>query len=291
MYNKPYGNSIIRRNSDVPYKRNAGIRQRDKEVVMKETKILSWNVNGIRAAQKYGLLDWLFKESPDILCLQETKAQPDQLSDALLEPQGYYAYWNYPERKGYSGVATFTKVEPVGVEYNLTTLKSDPEGRVIITEYEEFTLMNVYFPNGKKDKERLNYKMEFYEAFLELVKPLIERDEKLVVCGDVNTAHREIDLAHPKANEKISGFLPIEREWIDRFVESGFVDTFRYFSKDPEQYTWWDLKTRARERNVGWRIDYFFISENLLPYLSKAFIMPDITGSDHCPIGIVLKMP
>ena len=252
-------------------------------------KILSWNVNGIRAAQRYGLLDWIYKESPDILCVQETKAQPEQLSSNLLEPRGYYTYWSYPERKGYSGVATFTKDEPVGVEYNLATLQSDSEGRVIIAKYDEFTLMNVYFPNGKKDKERLNYKMEFYEAFLELVKPLIDRDEKLIICGDVNTAHKEIDLAHPKANEKVSGFLPIEREWIDRFVENGFIDTFRHFNKEPEQYTWWDVKSRARDRNIGWRIDYFFISENLLPYLSEAFIMPYIMGSDHCPIGIVLE--
>ena len=258
---------------------------------MKETKILSWNVNGIRAARKYGLLDWLFKELPDILCVQETKAQPEQLDRDLMEPKGYYTYWNYPERKGYSGVATFTKDVPVSVEYNLATLKSDSEGRVIITKYEEFILMNIYFPNGKKDKERLNYKMEFYESFLEFVKPLKDRNEKIIICGDVNTAHKEIDLSHPKANEKISGFLPIEREWIDRFIENGFIDTFRYFNKEPEQYTWWDLKTRARERNIGWRIDYFFISENLLPNLVKAFILPDVIGSDHCPIGIVLKMP
>lgn len=258
---------------------------------MKEIKILSWNVNGIRGVQKHGFLEWLNKESPDILCVQETKAQPEQLGKDLLEPEGYYTYWNYRERKGYSGVATFTKDKPIGVEYNFATLKSDSEGRVIITKYEEFTLMNVYFPNGKKDKERLNYKMEFYESFLEFVRPLKDKNEKIVVCGDVNTAHKEIDLARPKANEKISGFLPIEREWIDRFVENGFIDTFRYFNKEPEQYTWWDQKTRARERNVGWRIDYFFISENLLPYLAEAFIMPDVIGSDHCPIGIVLNLP
>ena len=258
---------------------------------MKETKILSWNVNGIRAAQKYGLLDWLCKESPDILCVQETKARPEQLSKDLLEPQGYYTYWNYPERKGYSGVATFTKNEPVIVEYDLNTLKVDSEGRIVITKYEEFSLMNVYFPNGKKDEERLNYKMEFYEAFLEHVRPLIASNEKLVVCGDVNTAHKEIDLAHPKANEKVSGFLPVEREWMDRFVANGFIDTFRHFNEEPEQYTWWDVKSRARERNIGWRIDYFFISENLVPYLTNAFIMPDILGSHHCPIGITLQIP
>ncbi|UCC17858.1 MAG: exodeoxyribonuclease III [Dehalococcoidales bacterium] len=254
-------------------------------------KILSWNVNGIRAAQKHGLLQWLYMESPDIFCVQETKAQPGQLGTDLLEPPEYYTYWNYPERKGYSGVATFTKDEPFNVNYEFSTFQADQEGRTIITEFEEFTLMNIYFPNGKKDQERLSYKMEFYESFLDFVKPLIDRDEKLIVCGDVNTAHKEIDLSHPKGNEKVSGFLPIEREWIDRFVENGFIDTFRHFNKDPEQYTWWDVKSRARERNIGWRIDYFFISENLLPYLAEAFIMPEVMGSDHCPIGITLHVP
>lgn len=258
---------------------------------MKETKILSWNVNGIRAAQKKGLLEWLHKESPDIFCVQETKAHPEQLSNDLLEPQGYHSYWNYPERKGYSGVATFTKDEPVDVIYDFENLQSDQEGRTVITEFEEFTLMNIYFPNGKKDQDRLNYKMDFYESFLEFTKPLIDKNHKIVVCGDVNTAHREIDLAHPKANETVSGFLPVEREWIDRFLNHGFIDTFRRFNKEPDQYTWWDVKSRARERNIGWRIDYFFISENLLLYLAEAFIMPDVMGSDHCPIGIVLKLP
>ena len=254
-------------------------------------KIISWNVNGIRAAQKHGLLDWLHRESPDIFCVQETKARPEQLDNVLLSPQGYHTYWNYPERKGYSGVATFSKDEPVGVGYNLDTFQSNSEGRIILTEYEEFSLMNVYFPNGKKDEERLNYKMDFYEAFLEMVKPLIDRDEKIVVCGDVNTAHKEIDLAHPKTNENVSGFLPVEREWIDRFLEHGFIDAFRHFNNEPEQYTWWDVKSRARDRNIGWRIDYFYISKNLLPYLAEAFIMPDVTGSDHCPIGITLQLP
>ncbi len=258
---------------------------------MKETKIISWNVNGIRAVQKRGLLEWLYEASPDILCIQEIKAHPEQLDKDLTEPEGYYAYWNYPERKGYSGVSTFTAKEPLSVQYDFNTLKSYQEGRTIITEYEEFILMNIYFPNGKKDEERLDYKMEFYDAFLEYVKPLLEKDKKIIVCGDVNTAHKEIDLARPKANEKVSGFLPIEREWIDRFISHGFVDTFRHLHQEPEQYTWWDMKSRARERNVGWRIDYFFISENLLSSLSEAFIMQEVTGSDHCPIGIVLQTP
>jgi exodeoxyribonuclease-3 len=256
---------------------------------MKETKILCWNVNGIRAARKYGFLEWMYRESPDILCLQETKAQPEQLDKDLQEPRGYYVYWNYPERKGYSGVATFTVKKPLSVQYNFSTKQLDLEGRIIITEYHEFFLMNVYFPNGKKDESRLKYKMDFYEAFLQFLEPLKEKGEKLVICGDFNTAHKEIDLARPKENEKVSGFLPIERAWMDKFVAHGYVDAFRNFNKEPNQYTWWDLKSRARERDVGWRIDYFFVTENLLPSLSKAFILPEVRGSDHCPVGIILN--
>ena len=256
---------------------------------MKEVRILSWNVNGIRAVIDKGFLDWLRTEHPDILCLQETKAQPEQLGKDMQAPQGYHAYWNYPERKGYSGVATFTKEEPISVRNGFGIEAFDAEGRVLITEYPDFLLFNVYFPNGKKDETRLKYKMDFYEAFLQFVDPLRAEGKKLIVCGDLNTAHNEIDLARPKENEKVSGFLPMERAWMDKFVAYGFVDTFRHFNKEPGQYTWWDLKSRARERNVGWRIDYFFVTENLLPSISKAFIMPDVMGSDHCPIGITLR--
>ncbi|MBN1191998.1 MAG: exodeoxyribonuclease III [Dehalococcoidales bacterium] len=256
---------------------------------MKETKILSWNVNGIRAAVKNGLLDWLDKESPDILCVQETKAHPEQLDDSLKKPPGYRVYWNQPERKGYSGVATFTRKKPLRVEYDLGVKRLDAEGRVIITAYPGFTLFNVYFPNGKKDETRLKYKMDFYEDFLKFLEPLRQKGERLIICGDFNTAHQEIDLARPKENEKVSGFLPVEREWMDKFVSRGYTDTFRYFNKEKNQYTWWDLKSRARERNVGWRIDYFFITRNLLEVILKAFIIPEVTGSDHCPVGITLR--
>ena len=256
---------------------------------MKEMKILCWNVNGVRAVRGKGFLEWLHAERPDILCLQETKAHPEQLDNELLEPQGYHAYWNYPERKGYSGVATFTREEPVRVRSGFGIDAFDTEGRVIITEYPEFLLFNVYFPNGKKDESRLKYKMDFYEAFLQFVEPVRAQGKKLIICGDFNTAHKEIDLARPKENEKVSGFLPIERAWMDEFVANGYVDTFRHFNKEPGQYTWWDLKSRARERNVGWRIDYFFVTENLLPSVSKAFIMPEVMGSDHCPVGITVR--
>jgi len=256
---------------------------------MKEVKLLCWNVNGIRAVRGKGFLEWLYRESPDILCLQETKAHLEQLDEDLREPQGYYTYWNYPERKGYSGVAIFTKEKPVSVVYDFGVTELEMEGRVVIAEYPEFMLFNIYFPNGKKDNIRLQYKMDFYDVFLNFADSLKADGKKLVVCGDFNTAHREIDLARPKANEKVSGFLPEERAWIDKFLAHGYIDTFRHFSKESEQYTWWDMKSRARERNVGWRLDYFFISENLLPSVSKAFIMPEVIGSDHCPVGMVLK--
>ena len=252
-------------------------------------KILSWNINGIRAAGRKGFLGWLYSESPDILCVQETKASPDQLSQDFQQPQGYHAYWNYPEKKGYSGVATFTKEEPLTVHYDLGTEGFDVEGRIIVTEYPSFTLLNVYFPNGKKDETRLKYKLDFYELALEFVERIKEKNNRLIICGDVNTAHREIDLADPKRNENISGFLPVERAWMDRLVAHGYVDTFRHFNKEADQYTWWDQRTRARERNIGWRLDYIFVSEDLLSSLTKAFIMSEVIGSDHCPVGIELE--
>ena len=258
---------------------------------MREIKILSWNVNGIRAVRGKGFLEWLQKESPDILCLQETKAMPDQLDDDLLEPRGYQVYWNYPERKGYGGVATFTREIPVHIDYDFSAPEFNTEGRVLITEYPEFTIFNVYFPNGKKDDARLKYKLDFYDAFLDFTEQLRHKGKKLIICGDYNTAHNEIDLARPRENTKVSGFLPIERAWMDRLVSLGYIDTFRHFSQEPEHYTWWDLKSGARARNVGWRLDYFFITENLLDSLSSAFIMSDVMGSDHCPVGIILKIP
>ena len=257
---------------------------------MREINILCWNVNGIRAVGGKGFLEWLYRERPDVLCLQETKAQPDQLSKYLLEPNDYYAYWNYPARKGYSGVASLTREKPIRVQNGLGIPEFDMEGRVLITEYSAFILMNIYFPNGKKDEQRLKYKMDFYEAFLKSIDPLRAQGKGIIICGDFNTAHREIDLARPKENEKVSGFLPMERAWMDKFVAHGYVDTFREFNKEAGQYTWWDLKSRARERNVGWRIDYFFVTRDLLPSVSKAFIMPEVAGSDHCPVGITLRI-
>jgi exodeoxyribonuclease-3 len=249
--------------------------------------LLSWNVNGIRAIHKKGFVEWLTKESPNILCLQETKAHPEQLPEELLNINGYKSYFSSSiVKKGYSGVAIYSKQEPIKVEHGFGIPKYDDEGRIIIAEYKEFALMNIYYPNGKASDERLKYKMDFYNAFLTFSDKLVKKGKKLVICGDVNTAHKEIDIARPKENENVSGFLKIERDWMDKFIDHGYVDTFRMFNHESEQYTWWDLVTRARERNVGWRIDYFFVSENFKQNVRDAFILPDVMGSDHCPIGI-----
>ena len=253
-------------------------------------RIISWNVNGIRASLKKGLLDWLDKESPDILCLQETKASLEQLPNVLQSPKDYYAYYVSAEKKGYSGVSLFSKVEPKEVKLGIGIPEFDREGRVCIADYGNFVLLNIYFPNGKASEKRLKYKIDFYEAILSYFDDLISIGRKVIICGDVNTAHKEIDLARPRENSKVSGFLPIERAWIDKLLAHGFIDTFRFFNSDPGHYTWWDLKSRARSRNVGWRIDYFFISDNLKKDLKSAFIMSEVMGSDHCPIGIDLEL-
>ncbi|MCZ7615587.1 MAG: exodeoxyribonuclease III [Ignavibacteriaceae bacterium] len=224
-----------------------------------------------------------------MLCLQETKAHPDQLDDVLKNVNGYESYFSSAEKKGYSGVVTYTKLKPKSVKQGISKKEFDSEGRFIITEFDEFTLFNIYFPNGKASAERLQYKMDFYEEFLKYCKKLLKQNIKIIVCGDVNTAHKEIDLARPKENSTISGFLPQEREWIDKFLDAGFIDTFRLFNNEPEQYTWWDMVTRARERNVGWRIDYFYISESLRKNILSATIHSSVMGSDHCPIEIELK--
>lgn len=256
----------------------------------KSYRLYSWNVNGLRAAAKKGLLEWMPASGGDIVCLQETKALPEQLSDDIRGIDGYRASFHSAERKGYSGVAIYSKHEPSRVETALGVGEFDREGRVIAHHYPEFSLFNVYFPNGKARSERLDYKMRFYGWFLKLMGDYRKKGIKnLVVCGDVNTAHKEIDLARPKENSTVSGFLPEERAWIDSFLADGFVDTFREFERGGEHYTWWDQITRARERNVGWRIDYFFVSEPLRKHLKSARIHPDVMGSDHCPIDIELK--
>ncbi len=253
-------------------------------------RIVSWNINGYRAAWKKGIKDWLETDQSDILSVQETKAWQEQLTAEQINPLGYSSAFSQPSRKGYSGVATFSRENPDSVQVGFGKEAFDAEGRVVITRQHGFTLANIYFPNGKQNKQRLEYKMAFYEETLNFFSKLREKGEKIVVVGDYNTAHKPIDLEHPKSNEKTSGFLPIEREWIDRWIEAGFIDIFRNFNDNPKQYSWWDLRTRARERNVGWRIDYFFVSDNLIDSVSDAWIMPEIMGSDHCPIGLELRL-
>ena len=253
-------------------------------------KVLSWNVNGIRAVDRKGFFQWFTKEKPDIICLQEIKAQKEQLPSHLRNTPNYHLYINSAEKKGYSGVATYTKLKPLVVKMGFGIEKFDREGRILITEYSRFILFNIYFPNGKKNQERLDYKLDFYDTFLAYADNLKAKGKNVVVCGDFNTAHKEIDLARPKENEKISGFLPIERAWIDTFIDHGYIDTFREFNKQSEQYSWWDMKTRARERNVGWRIDYFFVNKEFMKYVKNAFILQDVLGSDHCPIGIEIEV-
>jgi exodeoxyribonuclease-3 len=253
-------------------------------------KIISWNVNGIRAIYKKGIIGWINNENPDILCIQETKANQDQLPIYLRNLPNYYVSFNSAEKKGYSGVVTYSKIKPMTIKKGFGIEKFDKEGRVIITETKWFYLFNIYFPNGKKNQERLDYKLNFYNKFLNYVDNLKSEGKNIIVCGDFNTAHKPIDLANPKSNENISGFLPVEREWIDTFIEHGFIDTFRFFNKEPNQYTWWSLRTRARERNVGWRLDYFFVNNDFIKTVKSAFILQNVMGSDHCPVGIEIDV-
>ncbi len=250
-------------------------------------KIYSWNVNGIRAVLKKGFLEWMKTSNADIVCLQETKASPDQLTFDLTHIDSYHSYFAWAEKKGYSGVVTYTKEEPKNVQVGLKENKFDAEGRTIITKYKNFTLFNIYFPNGKASPERLAYKMAYYDFLLNYLKKLLETEKNIIICGDVNTAHQEIDLARPKDNELISGFLKEERIWIDKLLELGFIDSFRaLYPTQKDQYTWWSQRSGARQRNVGWRIDYFFVSNNLKKRLKSAEIHSQVQGSDHCPISI-----
>ena len=254
-------------------------------------KMLCWNVNGLRSILRKGFVEWLEREAADIVCIQETKAGEDLIPDSLMNIGGYHAYFSSPlEKKGYSGVGLFTREEPKSVQKGLGIKKFDTEGRTIIADYGKFVLMDIYFPNGKMSQERLDYKMEFYDAFLDLADGLKKEGRKIVICGDVNTAHTELDIARPKENSKKSGFLPEERAWMDKFESHGYIDTFRVFEKEGGHYSYWDMRTGARERNIGWRIDYFYISENLRKNLKKAFIETDVMGSDHCPVGIEIDI-
>ncbi|MDI6643439.1 MAG: exodeoxyribonuclease III [Methanobacteriaceae archaeon] len=257
---------------------------------METETIVSWNVNGLRAVHRKGFLEWFLDYKPDILCLQEIKATEDQLPRKLRSVDGYHSYFNSAERKGYSGVAIYSKIKPLNIKAGFGIEKFDIEGRVQIADYDDFILLNIYFPNGKMSDDRLKYKLDFYDAFLDYVNDLRDQGRNLIICGDLNTAHKEIDLARPKENSNISGFLPVERDWIDKFLKNGYVDTFRMFNQDPGQYTWWSYRTRARERNVGWRLDYFFVNQEFKNNIKDSYILSDVMGSDHCPIAIEIKI-
>ena len=253
-------------------------------------RILCWNVNGIRAAWKKDFPNWFAKESPDVLCLQETKAHPSQLDDEVKNFNGYKSWFFSAEKKGYSGVAVYSKHNPVRVSAGFNEPEFDCEGRVIEMEFEKFILFTAYFPNGGRGPERVDYKLRFYDKLFKRAEELRKKKKNIIICGDYNTAHKEIDLARPKENSNTTGFLPEERAWIDKIVDIGYVDIFREYNKEPGQYTYWDQITRARERNVGWRIDYFFVSEEARPLVTNASIHQDVMGSDHCPIELELKV-
>ena len=251
-------------------------------------KLISWNVNGLRAAWKKGLADFMAAERPALLCVQETKIQDDQLTDEMRAPHGYRSYWSMAERKGYSGVVTYARPEAIGVNTEFGSPVLDSEGRIVHVELRDFHLLNVYFPNSGMGPERLAHKLKFYDEFLRLTEALRRRGKGVVICGDVNTAHTAIDLARPKENERAPGFLPVERQWVSKLVAHGYHDAFRLFNQEPGHYTWWDLKTGSRARNMGWRIDYFFVSDELRDRVEAAGIMPHVLGSDHCPITLTL---
>jgi exodeoxyribonuclease III len=259
------------------------------------TRIVSWNVNGVRACAGKGLFEWLARESPDILCLQETKAHPDQLPAGLLSPPdgrggSYRGYWASAKRKGYSGVAIFSKKEPRSISF-LGASEYDEEGRALVADFGDFVLVSAYFPNSQDAGARLAYKVGFCDAVLALCDRLVAGKRHVVVAGDYNIAHRPIDLANPKANEGNPGYLPEERAWMDKYLSSGYADSFRRFNAEPGQYTWWTYRVPgARERNVGWRLDYHCVDEGLLPAVSGAAIHPAVLGSDHCPVSIDLDL-
>jgi len=252
--------------------------------------LVSWNVNGVRAAGRNGFLQWLDAMSPDVVCLQETKAHLGDVEPALREPKGYSSVWHSAVKKGYSGVATYYKAKcgPLSVK-TMGVAEFDNEGRVQVVEFKDFTLVNAYYPNAQAERARLDYKLRFCAAMLKLCNRLRKAGRNVVVCGDYNIAHKEIDLARPKDNRDSPGFYPEECACMDTFIGAGYVDTFRHFTPDPHQYTWWSYRSNAREKNVGWRIDYHCVNVEFIPRVKKAAIHSDVHGSDHCPVSIVVK--
>jgi exodeoxyribonuclease-3 len=251
-------------------------------------KIITWNVNGIRAALGKNALDWAFEQKPDALCLQEVKAREEQLDDEQRAALKLPYVWNAAQRPGYSGVATFFKNQPDEIKPGLGEDKFDVEGRVIQTVWNGIRLFNIYFPNGQRGHDRVEYKLEFYAYLLELCAKLHKRGEQIIITGDFNTAHMPIDLKNPKENEKTSGFLPEEREWVQKFLDAGFVDAYRRLYPDKVEYTWWTYRLNARQRGIGWRLDYFLVSDALMPRVKDVVVYDKVMGSDHCPVELTL---
>ena len=252
-------------------------------------KCISWNVNGIRAVEKKGFVEQMQNFDADVIGLQETKAQAEQLSDTLKNIPGYTSYWHSAERKGYSGVAIYTRIAPLAVYYGLGDPEFDCEGRVLTLEFPDCYVSNIYFPNSGEELKRLDFKLRFNDRLLAFAKEL-EKQKPIILCGDFNVAHKEIDLKNPKANVKNAGFTPEERVWMDSFVEAGFIDTFRIFNQEPGQYTWWSYRFSARAKNIGWRIDYFCVSGGAKARVKNAAILWEVLGSDHCPVALTFLL-
>jgi exodeoxyribonuclease III len=267
-------------------------------------KIITWNVNGYRSvvgqnpSKRYNvttkenkLFSYIEQENPDIICLQETKADPEQIDEAVIAPPGYLHYYNAcKESKGYSGVVVFTKNKPKSVKMGIGVEKFDNEGRIIECDFGDFVLFNIYFPKGYANSERLTYKLEFYDNMFDYIQKLRKKHPNIIISGDYNTAHQPIDLAHPGENVNTSGFMPIEREKLDKIIEQGYVDTFRHLNKEPNNYTWWSQRSQARLKNIGWRIDYHFVTKPLTSAIKKVIQQPDVIGSDHCPVVLDLDI-
>ncbi len=252
-------------------------------------KIASYNVNGIRAAIKKGLVEWLGQEQPDIVCIQETKAQPEQIENELFEELGYSCYWFSAQKKGYSGVGILSKIEPKHIEYGMGIEKYDSEGRLIRADFEDFSVLSIYFPSGSSGDERQTFKMQWLRDFNDYALELKEKHPNLVLSGDYNICRLWIDIHNPTKQLNTSGFLWEEREWFDKFLRLGFIDSFRYFHQEPHRYSWWSYRMGARQKNLGWRIDYHIVSESLENRLVDAGIVPEAMQSDHCPVILVLK--
>ena len=261
---------------------------------MSETKLISWNVNGLRAVWEKGFSASFHKLDADIFAIQESKLQEKQITEEMRHIKGYQSFWSHAStKKGYSGVGVYTRIKPLHVKQGIGIPEYDNEGRILELDFGNFLFFNVYFPNGGMSEERLRYKLNFYRDFFAYAEQCRKTGKSLIITGDYNTAHNEIDLKNPKANEKNSGFLRMERDWLDRVAAMGYADTFRYFYPNEVKYSWWAYRTKARERNAGWRIDYFFVTKELLEkgMVKDAFIDNDILGSDHCPVGLTITLP